>query len=113
MATQVKGIKLDTSVLDKMTAEARPKASAIVARYGWTITGEAAKLAPVDTSALRNSITSESRLSSDLLFTVQDGVEYGIFQELGTSKMGAQPFLVPAVEKWSQKFLDAFAELFK
>lgn len=29
---------------------------------------------------------------------VHDGVEYGVYQELGTSRMGAQPFLRPAVE---------------
>ena len=29
---------------------------------------------------------------------VADGVEYGIWQETGTSKMAAQPFMVPAVE---------------
>ena len=29
---------------------------------------------------------------------VHDGVEYGIYQELGTSQMGAQPFMRPAVE---------------
>jgi len=29
---------------------------------------------------------------------VADGVEYGIYQEFGTVKMGAQPFMSPAVE---------------
>jgi HK97 gp10 family phage protein len=40
-------------------------------------------------------------------------VEYGIFQELGTSKMPAQPFLIPALEAWRNRFLDAFRELFR
>jgi hypothetical protein len=30
---------------------------------------------------------------------VADGVEYGLYQEMGTVKMGGQPFMVPAVEK--------------
>ena len=113
MTTQVGSVKIDTRVLDKITAEIQPKASKVVNRYGLAITGEAAKNAPLDTGALRSSITSESMMTSDLSFTVQDGVSYGIFQELGTSKMAAQPFLLPAVEAWRQKFLDAFAELFK
>jgi len=113
MTTQVGSVKIDTRVLDKITAEIQPKASRVVNKYGLAITGEAAKNAPLDTGALRSSITSESMMTGDLSFTVQDGVNYGIFQELGTSKMAAQPFLLPAVEAWRQKFLDAFAELFK
>lgn len=31
-------------------------------------------------------------------FVITDGVEYGIFTEFGTSRMAAQPALVPAIE---------------
>jgi HK97 gp10 family phage protein len=113
MATSVGGITLDTAVLDRITAEMRPGAARIVEKYGWQIAGQAANNAPVDTGALRNSITSESGMTGELEFTVQDGVEYGIFQELGTHRMAAQPFLVPALEKWAQPFINAFKELFK
>lgn len=125
MTTNIKGIKLDTRILDRLTKEAQPKARQIVNTYGLAITGDAAKIAPRDparppqnleplnTGALRNSITSESGMTGEMTFTVQDGVEYGVFQELGTSKMPARPFLLPAVEKWTQKFLDAFAEIMK
>jgi HK97 gp10 family phage protein len=113
MAQNVGGIKLDTSVLDRITAQMRPNAAKIVETYGMAITGEAASNAPVDTGALRNSITSESQMTDELTFTVQDGVEYGQFVELGTSKMAAQPFLIPALEHWAQRFEQAFAELFK
>lgn len=113
MTTQVSGVTLDTKVLDRMSTEIRPKARAIVNKYGLVIAGEAAKLAPVDTAALRNSILSESTMTGDMTFTVQDGVEYGVFQEFGTSKMAAQPFITPAVELWGDKFLAAFEDLFK
>ena len=113
MAQKVGGITLDTSVLDRITEQMKPKAAKIVNTYGQAITGEAAQNAPLDTGALRNSITSESQMTDELTFTVQDGVEYGIFQELGTSKMAAQPFLIPALEHWAQRFEQAFAELFK
>ena len=113
MSQSVGGIVLDTAVLDRITAEMKPKAAKIVETYGLAVTGTAAQNAPVDTGALRNSITSESQMTGEMTFTVQDGVEYGQFVELGTSRMAAQPFLIPALEAWSQRFTDAFAELFK
>ena len=113
MSTNVGGIKIDTKVLDRMTAEMRPKAAGIIEEHGIGIASEAAQNAPVDTAALRNSILSESGMTGELQYTIQDGVEYGIFQELGTSKMAAQPFLVPAVERRRHAFVAAFKELFE
>lgn len=113
MATSVGGITLDTAVLDRITEELKPGAARIVEKYGMAITGEAASNAPVDTGALKNSITSESHMTGEMTFTVKDGVSYGVFQELGTHKMAAHPFLVPAVESWSDRFISAFKELFK
>jgi HK97 gp10 family phage protein len=107
------GAVLDTSVLDRITREIRPKGRKIVNKYGLAIMSSAAQMAPVDTSALRNSILSESKMTGDLTFTVQDGVEYGVYQEFGTSRMGAAPFLRPAIELWKHKFLSAFKDLFK
>jgi HK97 gp10 family phage protein len=107
------GAVLDTKVLDRITAELRPKARKIVNSYGLAIASDAAQMAPVDTGALRNSITSESKMTGDMTFTVSDGVEYGVYQEFGTSKMGSYPFMIPAIEKWKDIFMGAFAELFK
>lgn len=107
------GMVLDTTVLDRITRELKPKARAIVNKYGLAVTASSAKNAPVLTGALRDSITSESRMTGDMTFTVSDGVEYGVYQEFGTSKMGAWPFMRPAIEEWHNKFLSAFSELFK
>ena len=109
----IKGATIDTAVLDNLAENIKPKASKIVSEYGLRITGDAAQLAPVDTGALRNSITAESHMENDLLFIVQDGVEYGIYQEFGTSRMAAQPFLIPAFEKWVDKFQQAFKAVFE
>ena len=113
MSKSVGGITIDTSILDKMTADMKPKARGIVNKYGIAIAGDAAKRAPLDTGALRNSILAASQMISDMTYRIQDAVDYGIFQELGTSKMAAQPFIVPAIEAWREKFLKAFGELFK
>jgi HK97 gp10 family phage protein len=113
MPVKVSGVYVDTEILDRITEDIRPNAAEVVNTYGLLIASDAAKSAPVDTSALRNSILSESAMSEEMTYTVQDGVEYGVFQEFGTSKMAAQPFMIPAVEKWSSKFLKAFEGLFK
>lgn len=57
------------------------------------VESEAKRRAPVDTGRLRASITHDSDATGAIVGT---NVEYAPFQELGTSKMQAQPFLVPA-----------------
>lgn len=39
---------------------------------------------------------------------VADGVEYGLYQEMGTSRMAAHPFMRPAVEAVRGGFVRAF-----
>jgi len=51
---------------------------------------------PVDTGRLKNSIHLTPLQRGQTTYTVSDGVTYGIHQEYGTMKMGAQPFLRPA-----------------
>lgn len=109
----IESIHLDTSVLEKITNEIRPRASRVIENYGNMITSSAIKFAPVDTGALINSISAESKMTGELTFTLRDGVEYGIFQELGTRKMAAHPFVIPAIEMWREKFLAAFAKIFE
>lgn len=60
----------------------------------------------VDTDALRGSMHVENAGS----FTQQiaDGVEYGIYLELGTERMSARPFVVPVFEDWKA---DNFAKV--
>lgn len=106
------GMVLDTAVLDRMTVQMKPRARAIIEKYGLAVTGDAAMRAPFEFGALRNSITSESKMTGDMTFTVSDGVTYGIYQEFGTSKMRARPFMRPAIEAWKQRFQDAFKGLF-
>ena len=104
---------LDTTILDRMTVQAKPKAREIVHTYGIIIAGDSSATAPVYTSALKNSLVSESKMTGDMEYTVQDGVEYGIFQELGTSRMSAQPFMIPSVEGWKERFFMAFVDIFR
>ena len=113
MPTNVGGVYLDTTKLQKITNDIKPNASRVVRIYGNNVTSTAIRLAPVDTGNLINTIAAESKMIDDLTYRVQDGTEYGIFQELGTSRMAAHPFLVPALEQWRDKFVKAFGEIFK
>lgn len=106
-------VELDTRELDRILREMPEQASNLVNKWGVKIAGDAAGQAPVDTSALRNSILSESQMEGKLLFILQDGVNYGIFQELGTSRMSAHPFVVPAILRNEKGYINAWKELFK
>lgn len=58
----------------------------------------AKRLAPVDTGRLRASIAWQiERHHGRLSAVVGTNVEYAIYQEFGTSRMAAHPFLRPAL----------------
>lgn len=68
----------------------------VLQMWGDFIEGQAKDRAPVDTGNLRNSITHAEDSTST---TIGSAVSYSVFQELGTSKMPAHPFLRPAIEQ--------------
>jgi HK97 gp10 family phage protein len=104
--------KLDTRILDRMIAEHPEEAAKIVRAGALAVQGRAVTNAPVDTGALKSSIDAEEK-DGPLNWWVHDGVEYGIYQELGTSKMAAQPFMVPAVEAVRPDWRRNWREFFK
>jgi HK97 gp10 family phage protein len=74
----------------------------IVEETAALIEGLAKTKAPVRTGALRNSIQSERTGEREAVVRV--GVDYGIYQEFGTSKMAAHPYLMPAAEEAKPRF---------
>lgn len=68
-------------------------------RRALQVDNAAKQLCPVDTGRLRSSITNEIGQDGDgLMATIGTNVEYAPYVELGTSKMAAQPFLLPALD---------------
>jgi len=110
---KVGGVSLDTSLLDAMTNEIEKKASALIEEVGNEVVNDVLQRVPVDTGDLANSYLEESSMTGKLTFTIRDGVPYGIFVELGTHKMAAQPHVVPAMEDAEAELIKAFTELFK
>ena len=90
----LRALKVD---LGKAGAQAVPLTSKAVAKVALGIEADAKILAPVDTGNLMGSISSDIKTMSA---EIGPTASYGIFQELGTSRMGPQPYMNPAADKW-------------
>ena len=107
--------KLDTARLDEITRQMEPRAQRILKSAAEQVEGIAKTEVPIDTGALRNSISNEQ--VAPLTWWVSDGVEYGIYQELGFRHFGSgqfiqNAFMVPAVERVRPTFEQQWDELF-
>lgn len=65
--------------------------------------------APVDTGNLRNSIGVARTGATSR--EIGPTANYGVFVEFGTSRMGPQPFMGPALESVRPSFEQAMAEI--
>ncbi len=90
-------IRLDTRELNKIARGLNANTDRVLGLISFRLEALAKTLAPVDTGALKNSI--HTLRVGKRLWRVEDGVEYGIYQELGTYKMAAHPFMSPAAER--------------
>lgn len=63
----------------------------------------------VDLGTLRASL--RWRRLRELEYVIEDGVEYGIYLEDGTERMGARPWMGPVMREWQNK-LEADARAF-
>jgi HK97 gp10 family phage protein len=122
-------IVIDTKEVDRVAAALGKNRDAIVRIIGFDIESASKQLAAVDTSAMRNSIYTETpegntfnaaeskaKGANQKAETIQHpkpekgfvnvgpSVNYAVFVELGTSRQSAQPFLTPAAESVAQKF---------
>lgn len=86
----------------KWSAQKRAAMNDAIKAAAFIVQAGAAGNAPVDTGALKNSIQAYE--INPELWRVEDGVTYGIFQELGTSRSQAKHFLGGAVEKAYPEF---------
>jgi HK97 gp10 family phage protein len=108
----VAGVTLDTSLLDEMTSTIQDHLSGLLKEFGDDAAKKVSDLAPVDTGELAESYIKNSMMIEKLTYRIEDGVSYGIFQELGTSKMSAQPHVVPVVEASEPELVEAFRIMF-
>lgn len=67
-----------------------------VGKVAFDIEAQAKQRAPVRTGYLRSAI--QTTVESEKMATVVAGASYSAYQEFGTYKMSAQPYMVPAIE---------------
>lgn len=90
------GMKIEFDHFAEIAVAAIATARSVVQKTVFDIEAGAKQNAPVDTGALKNSI--QGQMTGPAEGEVDVGAEYGAYQEYGTYKMAAQPYLVPAVE---------------
>lgn len=126
-------IKLDTAVLDRLIAKSPEMMDKAVRATAFDVEGVAKQGAAVDTGAMRASIFTKTHQGSNMpagvpgdaelsdptpgtppLMTayVAPGVNYAYWVEFGTTRMSAQPFLTPAVEKADEFFITHLKQIF-
>jgi HK97 gp10 family phage protein len=97
--------------LDKLTAQLKSikevdKGKALLAG-AFTLQKYSMENTPVKTGFLRNS--HESRQTGDGA-EVRVNANYAFYVEFGTSRMGAKPFIRPAMDEHMQEIVNAVAE---
>lgn len=96
VSTELGGIEKIIANCDSVTPE-------IIREYAAETETYAKTYAPYDTGALYNSI--QWSMIDTKTARIQPDVTYDIYQELGTWKMAAHPFLSPAIETIASRFL--------
>lgn len=110
MASSTIGVRVDMTRSKQLRGQLDARGVRIVKKATFDIESGAKDRAPVDTGFMRDSIQSTFE-DSGLTGIVYVGADYGIFQELGTRKMRAHPYLLPAFERVRASFKRAWDEL--
>lgn len=85
---------------DKLIKEVGQKCFQNMEKACMLVYTDAKRMCPVVTSRLMNSIAWEIEKKADeVVGRVGTNVEYATYVEYGTSKMSAQPYLRPSLEK--------------
>lgn len=88
--------------------KAEPLARTVVAKSALDLVAQAKYDAPVDTGFLRGSISAQI---DGLQAEAGPTAEYGLYQEVGTSRMAPQPYLFPALDRITPMFEAAMGQV--
>lgn len=96
--------------IDRNATETLPKAQMIVAKTGHDLVAVAQSVAPVETGALKNSISVDIA-DGGLGFEAGPTVDYGLYVEQGTSRMAPEPYMTPSADAVLPRGEAALAQL--
>lgn len=106
-------MKVDVNPINEFFNDRMAKMPPIVRKHALNIQANAAKDAPLKTGYLRSTIAANEG-KDELHQEITDGTNYGVFQELGTSRgVRAKHFLGGACEKEADPFFKDVAEVLK
>ena len=98
MAVEIKGLDSLMRKLDRMGGNVLDALEKATKQTALAAQADARDNAPVDTGNLKQSISTEHERSIEAATsTVYTNVEYGLYQEMGTVKMAAHPYMMPAL----------------
>lgn len=103
--TGLRRLAADISAADEVNTR---RASAALRKTALDIEADAKIFAPVDTGALKNSITSDI---SEFHAEIGPTVDYAHYVENGTSRMRGQPYMRPAADRRIPPFRRRIAEI--
>ena len=118
-------VTTDTARLNRLIDRIPGNRKTAIKAVGFRVEALAKMKAPVDLGNLRNSIymrSSEENPVSEIATEelpkppessvyIGPSVEYGIYQELGTSIMDAQPYMLPALRQVESELEESFGVL--
>lgn len=96
--------------IEDIPEEVEQEVKTLVAETSYKIEADAKLLAPVSTGHLRRSIKTKIS-KAGYTATIGTNVEYSNYVEFGTSKMDAQPFLIPAYVKHKDDFKEELKDI--
>lgn len=94
----------------QLTEEMKANGDMVCAKIARSIADSAAMSAPYEWGVLSASI--EAVKVGAGMYRVNVGADYGIYQEYGTDRMNAQPYLLPSSAYWYSPFMDAMKAVF-
>lgn len=105
MSGEIKGLKEWSNWLDDASKKIETEVIRATETRAYQIEADSKRNTPVDTGRLRGSINTDIE-NGGLRALIGTNIDYAPFVELGTSRQPAQPFLFPAFEKYSAKYVE-------
>jgi HK97 gp10 family phage protein len=102
-ATVKRKVSKDPKLLNEVNRQFLPAAVKVVKQT-------ADRYVPTDDGYLKGSIQERIEKDRAIVFS---NMEYAIYNEYGTSRMGAQPFMRPAINENRKNLVDLWLEKFR